>query len=275
MTFAYAQPEKESFVLVEFKYGDPSSPSYARYTDWNEDYLSLYSATPTMTVKLPENGGTFEERTLEIEMTLDAFNDPLSNGSPHSPVFVTVREITRALTGGPQATDLIAFKGRVVRTIRNYQGRSNRVLIKALPIKSRIDFPLALNIGHHCPWTVFGRGCGLNPVSFRVNGVIDAIDGKEITTSTVAVTGQADKYWHRGYLEFGGLKISIQNWSSSDPTHVYLTSQPPDSWLGATVVFLPGCDKTIETCRSRFLNEEHFGAIGHAIPPYNPLMESP
>lgn len=276
MSFAYAQPEKESFCLVTFTYGDASNPTISRYTDLNEDYVGGYVATPSMNIKIPENIGTFDERTADIEMTVDAFSSNASNGLAHSAIYVEIREISRALTGGPQATDLIAFKGRVDTTIRNYQGRSNRVLFKVISMKSRLEQALALSCNHHCPWTLFGRGCGLAIASFRVSGTITAIDGKEITTSTPGViSGHPDKYWHRGYIQFDGLNIAIQNWTLANPTKLFMVSRPPASWIGPTLFFVPGCDKTIETCRARYSNEEHFGGVGYAIPPYNPLIENP
>lgn len=275
MSFAYAMPEKESFLLVEFMYGDPDDPTYSRYTDWQEDYVGGFVSTPTMSVKIPENAGTFDERTCDIELTMDDFVDAASNGITHSPIFVTIQEITRALSGGPQATNLVVFKGRVVTSIRNYQGRSNRVLLKALTIKGRLEIPLALSCNHHCPWTLFDRGCQLNRSSFVIGGTITAIDGKQITTATVGVTSKTGKYWHRGYIEFEGRRIGIQNWDASDPTHLFLVRRAPDIWIGPTLNFVPGCDKTIETCRSRWSNEAHFGGVGFAIPPYNPLLENP
>lgn len=274
MTRAYAQPEKESFCLVTFQYGSPTSPTFSRYTDWNEDYVGGYVGTPAMKITLPENSGTFEERTLKIEMPLDAFTDAASGGLPHSPIYVTVQEISRALSSGPEALSLFAFKGRVIKTVRNSDGRSGRVMFHAQPVKSRLEIPLALSCNHHCPWTLFGRGCGLTKQSFLAT--ITAIDGKRLTTASASITtGHPDKFWHRGYVEYQGLRIGIQNWSLADPTYIYLVKQPPASWLGPTLTFVPGCDKTIETCRSRYGNEEHFGGVGYAIPAYNPILEDP
>lgn len=274
MTKAYEQPEKESFCLVTFQYGNPAAPTFSRYTDWNEDYVGGYVGTPAMKITLPENAGTFEERPLKIEMPMDAFTIGASSGQPHSPIYVTVQEISRALSGGPEALSLIVFRGRVTKAIRNLDGKSGRMMFNALPVKSRLEVPLALACNHHCPWTLFGRGCGLAPVS--INATITTITGKMVTTASSAVTtGHPDKYWHRGYIEFDGLRIGIQNWTLADPTHLFLVKRPPASWVGPTLHFVPGCDKTIETCRSRYNNEQHFGGVGYAIPAYNPIIEDP
>lgn len=276
MSFAYAQPEKESLCLVTFQYGDPTTPTFSRYTDWTEDYVGGFVATPAMKITIPENSGAFEERPLKIEMPLDAFTTLLSSGLPHSPIYVRVQEITRALSGGPQATNLTHFMGRVMRSTRNYNGKKGRVMIQALSIKSRLEKSLALPCNHHCIWTLFGRGCGLSSIGFTTEVVtLDAIDGKVVTTTTAGVTSRPDKFWHRGYLEYDGLTISIQNWSSADPTKLYLMKQPPSAWLSATLRAVAGCDKTIETCRDRFNNEEHFGGFGYAIPSHHPILEDP
>ncbi len=275
MSFAYEQSEKESFLLVTFTYGDPDAPTTALYTDWQEDYVGGFISTPNMEVKLPENTGTFEEKPCTIELTRDNFSGTLGSGIAHSPCYVRVREITRSLSGGPQASDLTVFNGRVVSTVKNYQGRSDRILIRALPQKSRMEVALALPCNHHCIWTLFGRGCALSRAAFKVLGTISAIDGKQITTATAGITGKPDKYWHRGYVEYDGLRIGIQNWTLADATHLFLVRRPPDSWIGPTLDFYPGCDKTVETCIARFNNEDQFGGVGYAIPPYNPLIEDP
>lgn len=199
MTHAYAQPEKESFCLVTFQYGDPDLPTFVRYTDWTEDYVGGFAGTPAMKVTIPENSGTFEERPLKIQLPMDAFTTIASNLLPHSPIFVTVQEISRALSGGPEALSLIAFRGRVTKTIRNADGKSNSVLFNALPIKSRLEQPLGLSCNHHCPWTLYDRGCQLNILSFQVGATLTAIDGKRVTTASASITtGHPDKYWHRG-----------------------------------------------------------------------------
>lgn len=277
MSFAYAQPSKESFVLVEFFYGDPTALTSVKYTNLEEDYIGGYVSTPSMQITLAPNTGTLDGTTFKINLPMDSFTRPLSSTLPFSATYVRIREITRAFTGGPQATDLMHLIGRVLQVTRNYNGFNDRVLIEAVAAKSLLDTPLALPCNPDCIWNLFGRGCGLNIVSYRINSVPGASwVGKTLTCSHPSVTtGHPERYWHRGYLEREGVRVGIREWVLAAPDTFHLMSQPPDSWVGQSLNFIPGCDKTIETCRSRYNNEEHFAGTGYAIPSYNPILEDP
>lgn len=276
MVKASARPEKEGYLLVTFRHGD-AAIELAKYTDWQQD-ISGHASTPTMALDIPANTGTFDRRELRVLLPLDTFTDRASGGVPHSPIFLEVAEVTQGLFTGDQSTQRILFKGRVMRIIRNFQGKNNIVAFFALPAKSRLDIPMGLPCNHHCVWNLFGRGCGLNIASFDERGQIDSVDGQEVVVTTAAVTGKAGRHWRRGYMEREGLRIPIRDWSDTDPTKFQMARRVPDDWVLAgpiSITFVPGCDKTIETCRAVFDNEENFGGAGYAIPPYQPNFESP
>lgn len=279
MVAGEARPEKESWLLVLFRYGDPvAGYTQQRYTDLDQDF-SGFTSTPGMEVLIPENSGHFDEKEARFIMPKDAFLDRATNGQPHSPIFVQVEEVTQGLFAGDQNTQRTMFNGRVTRGRANYQGRSNTVALFALPAKSRLELPMGLPCNHHCAWTLFGRGCGLVKSSFQIPGQIDAADGQEITVTTAGIaTGQTGTYWRRGYARKDGLAIMIRDWSDTDPTKFQMARRVPDDWIlagASSVLFVPGCDKTIETCRARYNNEQHFMGMGYAIPAYNPIFESP
>lgn len=278
MVVGEARPEKESWLLVLFRYGDPDAGYFqARYTDLDQDF-SGYTSTPGMEVLIPENSGHFDEKEARFIMPKDTFSERVTNGLPHSPIFVQVEEITQGLFAGDQNTQRTLFNGRIMRGRANYQGRSNTVALFALPIKSRLEVPMGLPCNHHCAWTLFGNGCGLNVASFRVLGQIDAADGQEITVTTSGITSKTGTYWRRGYARKDGLSIMIRDWSDADPTKLQMARRVPDDWIlagGSSIEFVPGCDKTIETCRDRYNNEQRFMGLGYAIPAYNPIIESP
>lgn len=285
MARAVSQPEKERYSFVTFTYGDLASPTVSRYTDWTQSTMGFVS-TPGMEVEVPENTGIFEERELEILLPADAFSLNASNGLPHSPIFVRVQEQTSGLIAGDAGSLRTLFAGRIMRTIRNFQGRSNTVAFFALPIKSRLAIPMGLQCNHHCVWRLFGPGCQLTQSVHDQPGQIAAIDGKEVTISTpnAAITapaapgGDNSRFWERGFLERDGLKIGVHLWTIADPAVFVLRRRPPDSWLlagASSVLFVPGCHNTIEDCRDVWVNEEHFGGAGFAIPSYNPIIETP
>jgi len=277
MAKAYARPEKEGFVLVTFFYGDGLT-TQSRYTDWDQPFLG-HTSEPRMALSIPENEGTFDKRELRITLPQDIFTTRASSGVPHSPMYVIIEELTRGLFTGDQSSQKILYGGRITRTIRNFQGQNGRVAFFSLPIKSRLDVAMGLPCNHQCGWTLFHGGCGVTPVS--VTGDIDSSDGTEITVTTLGVTtpGGTDAfYWKRGYAVKDGLRIAIRDYNGGvDTSKLYMARPVPIDWVGGLndIQFVPGCDKTVETCIARWNGEEFFMGLGYAIPAYQPNFETP
>lgn len=279
MVKAEARPEKESFILVQFFYGQDLG-SQARYTDWDQEYQG-HASEPRMALSIPENEGTFDKRELRITLPVDIFTGRASSGVPHSPIFVVVEEVTQGLFTGDQNSQRTLYRGRVIRTIKNFQGQANKVAFFCLPQKSRLDVAMGLPCNHHCAWTLFKGGCGANQSTFDVQTEIVSSDGQEVTITDVLVTGPGTTdptYWKRGYLEKDGLRIGIRDYDGSvDPSKLQMARQVPTDWIGGSndILAVPGCDKTIETCRARYNQEDTFLGLGYAIPAYQPNIESP
>lgn len=279
MVKAQARAEKESFILVRFFYG-ASLGSQARYTDWDQGYEG-HTSEPRMSLSIPENEGTFDKRELRIILPLDSFVTRATSGVPHSPIFVEVEEITNGVFVGDQNDQRVLYRGRVVRTIKNFQGKKGRAAFFCLPQKSRLDVAMGLPCNHHCAWTLFKGGCGADVTAFELMTEIDSVDGQEVTISDATVSLAAlgdDYYWKKGYLEKDGLRIPIRDYKRSTATDKFYTPRRvPDDWVGGSgdIRIVPGCDKTIETCRARFNQEETFIGLGFAIPAYQPNIESP
>jgi len=277
MVKAYARPEKEGFVLVTFFHG-PSLATQEKYTDWDQEYLSATSE-PRMSLSIPENEGTFDKRELRVVLPTDIFTTRASSGTPHSPIFVIIEELTQGLFTGDQSTQKVLYRGRVVRTIKNYQGANDKVAFFSLPAKSRLDIPMGLPCNHHCCWTLFHGGCQVVEGTYDATGDIDSKDGTEITVTSTSVTvpGAADaRYWKRGYAEKDGLRIAIRDYDGdADPTKLYMARPVPTDWIGGSndIHFVSGCDKTVETCRARYNAEEWFMGLGYSIPAHQPNYE--
>jgi len=279
MVRADARPEKESFLLVTFNYGDGAA-TQAKYTDWDQSFLG-HTPEPRMSVQLADNEATFDKRETRIILPVDDFTGRAGDGTPHSPMFVKIEELTQGLFAGDQSALKVLFRGRVIRTTKNFQGKRNQVAFFALTQKSRLDVSMGIPCNHHCAWTLFHGGCGVDEDDFDVLTEIDSVDGQEVTITDVAITGPgtADpRYWKRGYLEKDGLRVGIRDYDGSvDPTKLFMVRRVPTDWIGGSsdIRAVPGCDKTIETCRARFDAEEFFMGPGYAIPSYQPNLESP
>lgn len=290
MTRAIARPEKERYLLVEFRYGIPSVPTYSRYTDWTQDTFG-YTSTPTMEIELAENVGTFDDREVKIILPIDDFTGGVAKVWPHSPIFVTIEELTAGLFPGDAGSRRKLYRGRITRAVRNYQGRNDCVAFLSLPLKSRLDIPMGLQCNHHCINRLFSPMCGLDQSLYQETGEIAAIDGKEVTfvsdpqIEDPFAPGDNTRLWERGYLQRNGLKISIRIWNKADnPDLFVLRERAPDDWLLAgpdSILLVPGCHKTIEDCRNVWDNEQGqggrggFNGLGYAIPAYNPIISNP
>lgn len=279
MVKAYARPEKEGFLLVVFYYGADLGTE-ARYTDWDEAYGGG-TPEPRMSVRVTENEGTFDKREVRVVLPNDVFADRAASGVPHSPIFLVIKEITFGLETGDQASDKTLFRGRVVRTVKNFQGQAGKVGFFALPRKSRLDVKMGLPCNHHCANTLFHGGCGVSEATHAEVVEIDSADGTEVTITDTLVTGPGAtdaRYWKRGYLEKDGLRIPIRDYDGSvDTSKLYMARPVPTDWVGGfmDIRAVPGCDKSVETCRSRYSAEEWFEGLGFAIPAYNPNYEKP
>ena len=258
-------------MLVEFRYGNPQSPSFQRFTNWTSDveYLGqMYLSTPEMSVTLAQETGTLGEKPYEMSLPMNAFADRISDGRPHSKVWIKVVEQTQL---DAAIENQILFSGRMSKTRRNAKGKTGLIVIEAENIKSMMDIALGGMATHQCIWLIGKKGCDLDIEPFTATGSIATINGAAITIT--GVTPKADRYWHRGYLQIDGLEIMIREWVQG--TAFELVKKPPADWLNQVVKLYPGDDRTIETCRSRFNNESRWSGPGYAMPSWNPTIESP
>lgn len=259
-------PNKSAVSLVEFQYGDPADPVYARYTDDTKDTPfagNTFFSMPEMETRLPPTNGVFKEKELAVALPTDDFAEMISDGSPVSQVWVRVWEV---ITGEP--TRLVWY-GKCSRAIRNFQGRRHKTLVEALNVKSQMDVALGVQANHQCFHIFTKRGCRV--VAPPEPGVITVLANNVVTIT--GLSAHVNSYWHRGYLWYQGIQISIRLWTSG--TSFQLVRRPPASWLNAAVVVYPGCDRTIEICRTVWNNEQNFAGIGYAIVNRNPLFERP
>ena len=279
---------KFAFMLVEFKYGDPAVPQHTRLHNTNKTGVFLegnaYFSETSLQVTLPENNGGFEEEkvaTVFMPVTasgLGIFLDRLSLGEPFSPLFVRIHERVQKYDETSTA-DYLHYRGRLVKANRNAQQNVEVVKLDFASVKSRFAVPLGIPANPQCAWTFGGRGCDIDLVPLKQSGVLTFVGGSRQVTITGLVPpagAQNLKYFHRGFVEFEGLRIGIRDWDRDvAPTLFHLNTAPPGFWQTKIVVVTPGCDKTLTTCRDRWNNEERFAGIGYAIPPYNPLYEEP
>lgn len=274
---------KETYHLVDFVHGGGS----AFYTDWTSDVPfggNNYISTPEMEVRPPANDGMFGEKTCNVSIPLitgdvdnDTFAARISNGQPHAKTDVTVREVLKSTTPGPSQTVNTLFVGAVHIASSNHRQRQDKVMLRCLPIKSRVaTVSMGIPAYHLCGNNLGDASCKVNLSTGQrtVAAIIASIDGREVTMETNALlSASPDRFFHRGFIKFENLFLGIQDWRSADPLKFFMTRQPPAHWDGSTVSVVAGCDKSVETCRGRFANEANFLGLGYAMPSYHPNFE--
>lgn len=275
---AINQSNKRSFTLVKFTFGDPAAPTVKRFANVAADVTGsdgVFLAKPDMAVIIDMFTGVFDEKPLKIRLdkSSDSFFDDISNGEPHSPIFVEIWELIESVDGTDD--ELKLFSGRIAKVFDNFQGKQNQIQIECRTWKGKIDIPLGVLATHQCPWIFTQEPCDVVARTFA--GVVDSIVGFEVTLTAAPATGSPPatffpREFHRGYMKRDGLRITIRDWESG--VVFKMTKPPPQEWIGNAVTLVAGCDKTIETCRTIHDNEERFNGLGFAMLPYNPNYET-
>lgn len=279
MTDAVHQPQKESFVLVEFLHNG----EYERYTNWGSDVLE-FESVPELEVKLPKNSGVLEKGlcdiTVPINATTTAFVEPLTRGTPYAPVEVTITEFIRTSIAGETSQTLFLFHGYILKTNQSPNNRPGFARLSARNPKANLDKAMGVTCDHECPWALYEAPCaklgvrGPQKADERKLATLSSITGSVITVSGSVALGGSKSY-RDGYIERENARVRIRAWQSGVPNTLYLNRQLPAEWIGQQVTLIPGCDHSKETCDGAWSNLEYFGGIGFAIPTHNPIIEQP
>lgn len=113
-----------------------------------------------------------------------------------------------------------------------------------------------------CPHQLYNPDCGVARNSFRVDGVIDAINGASI--SFAQATGQDDGWYAGGYIEwtsqYGNEQRGIESHSG---TLLILYGGTSGLSMGQTIAAYAGCNRLFATCQDKFNNVLNYGGAPH------------
>ena len=279
MTSSIDKSRAIDYHLVSMEPVGGGTPQY--FTDWNTDVLhtdgNTYVSMPDMEIEVPKNDGLFsgEEAivTLELDDDTTSFTYRFSSPEPWPEVDVFIVHVVDDVEGGLPRTVSTLFMGQCNVVRRNPDGQSGVIEVRAVTLKELMNRArMGLQATHHCGNRFGDERCQIDLGANTVSVTITNIDVGEVTVTGVP-GGKDDRHYQKGKLTYQGLTIRVLDWRSADPTKLIMTEQPPLSWLGQVVSLTAGCDKTIETCRSRWNNENQSNPLGFSMPPYNPLTE--
>ena len=271
---------KNTFYAVEFEYGDLLGVrTFVRYVlRAGSEVLfgETFGSMPGGDLEIGASTISFADKPLTVILPLipTLFSDQISNGEPFPETLVRVWEVTRSLISGAEEVFKI-FDGKLGKAVRNYRGREGLVGLECVSVKGQLATPMGIQINAQCPWVLGSEACGVDLPPKHDACTPLTIGNREITVFWNTGPVLEQEYYFRGYLKYNDLRIPIRSWDFQDVTRIGTSTTVPVSWLGKLVTVVPGCDKTIETCRARWDNEARFGGSGFKMPAYKPNFETP
>jgi hypothetical protein len=118
-----------------------------------------------------------------------------------------------------------------------------------------------------CSFSLYNEGCDVNKNSYKLTLTSFTLNALMTEITATALSAKANGYYSGGYLESNGEYNYISEHSGTLLKLLY-----PMQKLPAQINVYPGCDKTKETCKSKFNNEKNFGGFPF-IPVKNPVTE--
>jgi hypothetical protein len=120
-----------------------------------------------------------------------------------------------------------------------------------------------------CPFQLFDASCTVNPASFSTTGTVGAGSTANLIQCTLS---QPTNWFQQGKIQFtsgvlDGLWFSIRFSSGTSITPTKTMGIAPAA--GDTFIAFAGCDKTMSTCQSKFVNITNFGGY-----PFVPAPEA-
>ena len=252
--------------LITFEYNGV----YKRYAAYDSDVVvaaQTYLAVPEIELQNLAFTSFFDSRHISLKIPSSyAPVNSLIQPHPFAKVVVYIDEIN--------VDDLTSkrslFKGEVVNVTKSISDRSTLVTLTVATTKNLLQIPVGIPATSTCPWNFGDDNCKIDLDTVKIATTIEGVDAFTVTISNHSLVGA---YAQRGFIEKDGVRIPIRVASGYELT---LTRQPPTDWtVGASITVYPGCDKTLNTCRTRWNNERYFCPLGYAMPSYNPIFQQP
>jgi hypothetical protein len=258
--------------LLDFLWGE-SNAHTAYYTSWDSPVTVgsiTYGCDPQTRVEVQPGKQTGIVRDEPWMVTLPPLAPLTSLARPFAFAPVTSRIWEVDPTAGTPAPTLM-WQGIISKVIVNPRGKPGCIQYQLSGNRVNIQFPMSIEAKTGCTW-VFGdpRTCQKDLSTIQQSAVITSLSGKTLAASSLTIPGgMPATWWTAGKIYIDGLTIAILDGSGFPNLSLLLA--PPPEWNGATAVFTPGCDRTIETCRVMG-RETSFMGLGIRSPSFNPIV---
>lgn len=235
-----------------------------------------YTAEP---IKITGLDLTGDKTDASIKLTVpktNAIAQKFIDGGPAQPYWLKIQ----ADTGSGV---LVIFNGRI-RGVVFEELTAELDLASIGEVLKRIG--LRQQFSAQCPHSLFSAACGVNKAARTYNFFLlltpqDIKDnGRRITFSETQLTGQgisfSDEALKNGYISINGSKYAtvVRNASLAGTITLEFLTRPAGLETGQAlaVELTEGCDKTAQTCSTKFNNINNFGGF-HQVPRKDPFSE--
>lgn len=185
---------------------------------------------------------------------------------PSDVVHLIVREIHRADTIDNEA--IVKWRGRVLNA------RWNEDMTVSLNCENFLTSMRRTGLRRlyqrQCPHILYGNACGLANTSFAISAQLTSGGGVSLQSPTFLALG--DDFLAGGYVEWEKSPGVYERRAIRSHTGdtIEITYPIPELTSLDTVTVYPGCDHTLDTCRSKFNNVVNYGGFPY-IPQKNPF----
>lgn len=229
------------------------------YTSHNKDVL--YNSKTYKAIPIERSDFTHEATKNELTISMPYDYEPATLFRGFNPPGALWLEVLSDI-------GLYLFVGRIISCkIRLPQAKA---MLKAVSLQTILNTQIPSRLySYSCPWNLFDANCGVNKASFTLYLPVNEVSISGKTLTHPSLSSYPNGYFTGGYVESGYESSMVIDHVGNTVTLLY----PLQTWKSQTSLRLyPGCDKTLNTCQSKFNNEINFGGFPF-IPKRNLMTE--
>lgn len=216
----------------------------------------------------------------ELQMKVSATSGMLIEGVPFMQACAS-----GVLDGARVTVDRAYMNGSLVvqGTINVFSGRVSTVktgrLSADVTVRSDLEL-LNVQIPRNlyqpaCLRTLYDSGCGISRATYTKAGTVGSATKSQVVTTASAITA-TNSYYDMGALIFtsgalAGVVRTVKTYINATSSKTFVLGEPLPSVpaIGDSFKVYPGCDKTKNTCGSKFSNSANFRGM-----PFVPVPET-
>lgn len=253
-------------LLYEFSIGE----NFWRYASSESDLV--LGADTYLGISISDSGvvqtgdATNDDFTVSMPANTD-FAKLFVGTPPSSSLYLTVRQKDLGDDAAP-----VVWIGRVLSCKRVSQVA---VEVSCQMLTASLNRTgLRLCFSRNCPHALYDLNCRVDQNAFAVVVEVESLAGASVTSA--ALDTFDDNYFAGGFMEFNLLPGVLERRAIETHTGstVAILGTNEGLKVGDFITVLPGCDRTIPTCDTKFNNMPNYGGFPH-LPGKSPFGGDP